>query len=70
MQDTLEQKDWRRVLDESKQKYEMEWPDDKEEAENDPAFQQMWKELGGDAAVNKVVERKNVNVNINQQHNY
>lgn len=40
----------------------MEWPDDKDEVENDPAFQQMWKELGGDAAVKKVAQRKNVNV--------
>jgi hypothetical protein len=35
--------------------------------QNDPAFQEMWKELGGDAAVNKVVEKKKVQVEINAQ---
>jgi hypothetical protein len=30
--------------------------------QNDPAFQQMWKELGGDAVVNKTVEKKRVQV--------
>jgi hypothetical protein len=47
----------------------MEWPDDTEEVQSDPAFQQMWKELGGDAAVNKAVERKKVTVDIEHQHN-
>lgn len=62
IQNELEKKDWRNVLDEAKNKYEMEWPDDKDEIEEDPAFQKMWKELGGDAVVNKTVEKKKVTV--------
>lgn len=50
------------MLDDAKNKYEMEWPDDKDEIEEDPAFQKMWKELGGDAVVNKTVEKKKVTV--------
>jgi len=46
----------------------MEWPDDKDEVENDPAFQKIWQELGGDAEVRRV-EKKSVNVVINQQQN-
>lgn len=67
MQAELEKKDWRNVLDEAKNKYEMEWPNDSEEVQNDPAFQEMWKELGGDAVVNKTVERKKVHVETHQQ---
>jgi hypothetical protein len=55
IQEVLEKKDWRNVLDEAKNKCEIEWPDDQEEVESDPAFQQMWKELGGDATVAKTV---------------
>jgi hypothetical protein len=69
VQNDLEKKDWRNVLDEAKNKYELEWPDDSEETQNDPAFQQMWKELGGDAAVSKAVERKKVHVETDHQHN-
>lgn len=43
IQNELEKKDWRNVLDDAKNKYEMEWPDDKDEIEEDPAFQKMWK---------------------------
>jgi|JI9StandDraft_1071089.scaffolds.fasta_scaffold945949_2 hypothetical protein len=31
IQDELEKKDWRNVLEEAKQKYEIEFPDDREE---------------------------------------
>ena len=70
VQEELEKKDWRNILDEAQQKYEIEWPDDREEINEDPAFQEMWKELGGEKAVNKVVEKKRVNVEIahQQQH--
>lgn len=30
-------------MDDAKNKYELEWPDDKDEIEEDPAFQKMWK---------------------------
>jgi hypothetical protein len=65
VQDVLEAKDWRNVLADAQNKVEIEWPDDREEVEEDPAFQQMWDELGGNKiSKNKEVERKNVNVNI------
>lgn len=67
VQTELEKKDWRNVLDEAQHKYELDWPDDTEETQNDPAFQQMWKELGGDAVVNKV-ERKRVAVETHHAH--
>ena len=47
VQKDMEAKDWRGILDDAKNKYELEWPDDREEIEEDPAFQEMWKELGG-----------------------
>lgn len=60
IQDELEAKDWRNVLAESEKKYEIEWPDDSEEIQNEPEFQAMWKEIGGD----KIVEKKSVHVNV------
>jgi hypothetical protein len=63
IQDELEAKDWRNVLMEAQKKYEIEWPDDREEIEEDPEFQAMWKEIGGDKIEGKkVVEGKKVNV--------
>lgn len=45
----------------------MEWPDDRQEVENDPAFQEMWKELGGDKISTKEVSKKQVTVQITNQ---
>ena len=42
VQRDLEQKDWRGILDDAKNKYELEWPDDSEEIQEDPAFEAMW----------------------------
>ena len=69
MQDQLEAKDWRGVLQDAQQKYEIDWPNDSEEVQEDPAFQQMWEELGGNTAVQKSVAKKNVHVEIKEQHN-
>ena len=63
IQQTLEQKDWRRVLDEAQNKYEIEWPNDSEEIQEDPAFKEMWKELGGDT-VGQKVPRKAITVEV------
>lgn len=43
----MENKDWQGVIEEAKNKYELEWPQDEEELEDDPAFTAMWEELGG-----------------------
>lgn len=65
VQDALEAKDWRNVLAEAQNKVEIEWPDDREEVEEDPAFQQMWEELGGNKiAKGKEVQKKKVSVEI------
>jgi len=58
IQDELEAKDWRNVLEEAQKKYEIEWPDDSEEIQEDPEFQAMWKEIGGE----KIVEGKKINL--------
>lgn len=42
VQEELENKDWRGILAEAQNKYELEWPDDREEVEEDPEFQKMW----------------------------
>ena len=49
------------MLADAQQKCEVEWPE--EEAEEDPAFQKMWDELGGNK-VTKRVEVKQVKVEI------
>ena len=33
---------------EAQKKYQIEWPDDREEIQEDPDFQAMWKQIGGD----------------------
>ena len=45
IQDHLEAKDWQNVLAEAQQKVEIEWPDDSEEIQDDPAFKAMWEEI-------------------------
>lgn len=37
----MEKKDWRGILDEAKQKYEVEWPEE-EDIEEDETFQKLW----------------------------
>ena len=66
IQNDLENKDWRGVLADAQNKYEMDWPDDRDELEEDPAFQQMWNELGGNK-IAKTVEKKNVKVEIKEK---
>jgi hypothetical protein len=46
---------------------EIEWPDDREEVEEDPAFMKMWDELGGNKLAKgkgKEVSKKTVKVEI------
>lgn len=53
------------MLADAQNKVEIEWPDDREEVEEDPAFQQMWEELGGNKiSKGKEVGKKNVNVDV------
>lgn len=69
IQNELENKDWRGVLADAQNKCQIEWPDDQEEVEEDPAFQKMWNELGGNKVVKpekKVVEQKSVKVEISE----
>ena len=65
IQTQLENKDWRGILADAQNKYELEWPDDREEVQEDPAFQKMWDELGGNK-IAKTVEKKAVRVQIGQ----
>lgn len=58
MQDLMEKKDWQGVIDDAKNKYELDWPQDEEELEDDPAFKAMWSELGGDKIDKKVSNKK------------
>jgi hypothetical protein len=62
VQEALEEKDWQGVLADAQTKCQIEWPDDREEVEEDPAFQEMWAELGG----NKLpkVAKKTVKVEV------
>ena len=55
----MEEKDWRGIIDEAKQKYEVEWPEE-EDMDEDPTFQALWNEIGG----NKIPEKKQVNVSV------
>lgn len=66
IQEELQNKDWRNVLAEAQNKYEIEWPNDQEEIQEDPAFQKMWDELGGNK-LSKSVEKKNVSANIGNE---
>ena len=67
IQDHLEAKDWQNVLAEAQQKVEIEWPDDSEEIQEDPAFKAMWEEIGGNKVTKKEVAKKEVNVNVQPQ---
>ncbi len=63
----MEKKDWQGVIQEAKNKYELEWPQEEEELEEDPAFRAMWAELGGDKIdkkMNKKPAEKAVKVEI------
>lgn len=62
MQNEMEEKDWRGILEQAKHKTELDWPEE-ENMDEDPAFQELWKEIGG----NKIPEKKQINVNIPQQ---
>lgn len=42
MQQMMDQKDWQGVIEDAKNKYELEWPDDEEDMNDDPAFQELW----------------------------
>ena len=43
----MEEKDWRGILDEAKNQYQVEWPQEEEELDDDPTFQALWDEIGG-----------------------
>lgn len=58
MQELMEKKDWQGVIEEAKNKCELDWPQDQEELEEDETFQAMWKELGGDKIDNKVQKKQ------------
>lgn len=61
-QQEMENRDWRNVLEQAKNKYELEWPEDDEEIENDPKFQALWNQLGG----NKIPAKNQVRVQVPQ----
>ena len=48
----MEDKDWRGILADCQNQYAIDWPDDSEEVEEDPAFQEMWAEIGGNKISN------------------
>lgn len=62
VQQYMEKKDWRGILDEAKQKYEVEWPEE-EDIEEDETFQKLWDQIGG----NKIPAKKQINVSVPQQ---
>ena len=66
IQDHLENKDWRGVLEEAQNKCQLDWPDDREEVEEDPEFQKMRDELGGNK-LPKTVERRKVKVEVSEK---
>lgn len=65
----MEKKDWQGIIDDAKNKYELEWPQDQEELEDDPNFQAMWEELGGNKIKKeqKGIQKKKVKVEIPQK---
>ena len=52
----------RMIIEDAKNKYEIEWPQEEEDLEDDPTFQTLWNEIGG----NKIdkPQKKNVKVEI------
>lgn len=52
----MEKKDWQGIIDQAKNKYQLEWPD--EHVDDDPAFQAMWDELGGNKIDKKITNKK------------
>ena len=58
VQEVLEDKDWRGILADAQNQYAIDWPDDSEEIQEDPAFQEMWDEIGGNKISKKVVAKK------------
>ena len=38
----MEKKDWQGVIEDAKNKYELEWPQDEDQLDDDPAFNAMW----------------------------
>ena len=62
----MESKDWQGVIEDAKNKYELEWPQDEEQLEDDPAFTAMWEELGGNkiSGKSKKPAKKEVGVDI------
>lgn len=67
MQVLMQNKDWQGVIEDAKNKYELEWPQDEEQLEDDPAYQAMWEELGGNklAQKSKKPAQRQVKVQIN-----
>lgn len=67
MQDLMEKKDWQGVIEDAKNKYELEWPQDQENIEEDPAYKAMWEELGGNKIDKKISSKKPAEKNIKVQ---
>ncbi len=67
MQDLMEKKDWQGVIEDAKNKYELEWPQDQENIEEDPAYKAMWEELGGNKIDKKISNKKPAEKNIKVQ---
>lgn len=61
----MEKKDWQGIIDDAKNKYELDWPQDEEQLEDDPEFQAMWDQIGGNKLKTnkkKNIEGKNIKV--------
>lgn len=63
----MEKKDWQGVIEDAKNKYELEWPQDQENIEEDPAYKAMWEELGGNKIDKKISNKKPAEKNIKVQ---
>ncbi len=60
----MQKKDWRSVLEEAKNKVQLDWGQ-QQDIQEDQDFKAMWKEIGGDK-IDKIPAKKSVNVQINQ----
>ena len=67
VQEALEDRDWRGVLPDCQNQYAIDWPDDSEEVQEDPAFQEMWAELGGNKLPQVASKKVTVQVDSHQQ---
>ena len=58
-------------MDEAKNQYQVEWPQEEEELDDDPTFQSLWDEIGGNKIDKKIEkklpEKKNIKVEVPSQ---